>query len=329
MPIKQQTHIDKALTNMSLQYIQDPSVYISDIVFPRIPVQQQTGLYFEYLRDDWFRDEAKERAIGTKSVGTDYELSQRSYHTKRYAIHKDIFDEERVNSDTPLAPDRDAVAFIWDKIRLNKENNWAREFFGTGIWQTDFTGIASGTPGANQVIQWDNYASSDPIGDIADAATAMQAVTAKRPNTLVLSRRVYDKLRQHPDILDRIKYTQRGVVTTELLAALFDIDRILVANAVQNTARRGEEIEMDFIMPDGALLLYVAPNPGLRTASAGYTFTWTGLMGANALGGRIIRLPMPQLGLGTERIEGECAYQHQAIAADLGIFYSNIVSPAT
>ena len=75
------------------------------------------------------------------------------------------------------------------------------------------------------------------------------------------------------------------------------------------------------------LLCYTTNAPRLKTATAGYTFVWTGLMGSNALGGRINRFSMPHLGIGTERIECELAYDMKVIAADMGTFIENAVKP--
>jgi hypothetical protein len=46
---------------------------------------------------------------------------------------------------------------------------------------------------------------------------------------------VASKLRQHPKIIDRIKYTGRDVPTPELLALLFGVRQVLVGDAVQAT----------------------------------------------------------------------------------------------
>jgi hypothetical protein len=320
-------HIDKALTQMSVKYMQDPSNFIADQVFPQVGVMKQSDRYFMYEKEDWFRDDAKERALGTESAGGDYDVDNTpTYFCKKYAYHKDVFEEDRVNSDDPLTPDEDAVDFVVDKIKLNKENNWANKYFKAGVWAQDLSGAS--TASAGHPVFWDNYSTSDPIKDIADMATNMSQLTGKRPNTLTIGRRVYDALRQHPDILDRIKFTQKGVITLDLLATLFDVERILVANAIQNVAAKGQAADMKFILGNNALLTYAPPAPKLKTASAGYTFVWKGLMGANALGGRINRFAMPALGIGTERIECELAYDMKVVAADLGAFISGAVSAA-
>lgn len=326
MPDRSDLHIDKALTNMSVQYLQDESNFIAGQVFPMVPVQKQSDRYFVYKKEDWFRDDAQERAPGTESAGGDYDIDNTpTYFCRKYAFHKDVFEEDRANADDPLTPDEDAVAFVTDKILLNKENNWARTFFKTGVWGTDLQGAA--TAAAGKVVYWDDYANSSPIEDITAASTAQAEVTGKRPNTIVMGRRAYDALKNHPDFLDRVKYTQKGVVTTDLIAQMFDVDRVLVANAIQNTAKKGQQAAMSFILGNHVLLCYTTNAPRLKTATAGYTFVWTGLMGSNALGGRINRFSMPHLGIGTERIECELAYDMKVIAADMGTFIENAVKP--
>ena len=320
-------HIDKALTQVSVQYLQDEDNFIAGKVFPMVPVQKQSDRYFKYLKEDWFRDDAQERAPGTESAGGDYEIDNTpTYFCKKYAFHKDVTEEDRANADDPLTPDEDAVQFVSDKILLNKENNWARKFFTDGVWGTDYTGAAAASQTTGTIVYWNDYTNSTPIEDITKMATAQSEVTGKRPNTLVLGRKAYDALKNHPDFLDRVKYTQKGVVTTDLIAQLFDVERVLVANAIQNTAKKGQTASMSFILGNHVLLCYTTNAPKIKTATAGYTFVWTGLMGSNALGGRINRFSMPMLGIGTERIECEMAYDMKVVAADMGTFIKNAVS---
>ena len=302
MPNGTDIHIDKALTIISVKYMQDTANFVADQVIPNVNVQKQSDRYFVYKKEDWFRDDAQERAMGTESAGGDYDIDNTpTYFCKKYAFHKDVFEEDRANSDNPLTPDEDATEFVTDKILLNKENNFVRNFFKAGIWGQDLEGAAEAAD--KKVVFWDDYANSVPIGDISKIATNMSEITGKRPNVLTFGRRVYDALKQHPDFLDRIKFTQKGVVTTDLIAELLDVEKVLVADAIQNIAPKGQEANMKFILGDHALLTYTTNTPKLKTATAGYTFVWTGLMGSNALGGRINRFSMPHLGIGTERIE--------------------------
>jgi len=325
MPTRQQSHIDKALTQISVGFFQDASAYIANQVFPAIPVVKQSDRYFAYKKEDWFRDDADERALGEESAGGDYDIDNTpTYFCRKYAYHKDVFEEDRTNVDDPLTPDQDAVDFVTDKLLLRREVQWAATYFKTGVWGADWTGGASANNSTKVVKYWDDI-TSDPVGDIKGRCTDIQEATGKRPNTLVIGQRVFDALSEHPDVLDRIKYTETGVVTISLLASLFNVERVLIAGAIKNSAAKGQTATMEFIFGKNALLCYVEKRPGLKKASAGYIFTWTGLLGSNSFGARISRIPIPLRGEGAERIEGEQAFDMKVVAADLGLFFSGVV----
>lgn len=323
MPKMQDAHIDRALTNMSVAYMQDASNYIADKIFPIIPVKRQSDVYYIYNTGDFLRDEAQDRGAIAESAGGDYDLSTGLYHCKKTAFHKDVSPEERINYDEPLDADKDAQIFVSQKMLIRREMEWATKFFKTGVWTREMSGVAA-APGATEYIFW-NLETSSPINDIAAEVVRMASLTGFKPNTLVLSPYVFNALKNHFDVLDRVKYTETGIVTTALLASLFEVERVFVAWSVVNSAAKGAADSISFIMGKNALLCYSNPNPSLRTPSAGYIFSWTGLEGAGAYGNRIVRIPMDLLGLGVERIEGEIAFDARKIGDDLGVFFKDIV----
>ncbi len=321
MPDYTQTHIDRALTNISVAYFQTQS-FIADKIFPIVPVQRQSDLFFKYKIGDFLRDEAKVRGRIAESAGGDYEVETDSYHAFKYAFHKDVAPEDRVNAENPLNVDIDSTYYVSQKMAIRREAEFADKYFKAGVWGTEYTGGAT-TAGTTKAY-W-NLDTSDPITDITDAAIVMEEKTGFKPNTLVLSPYVFNKLKSHFDILDRIKYTEKGIVTTALLASLFEVDNVYVARSVVNKGIKQGTDDIGFIAGKNALLCYSAPRPGLRTASAGYIFAWTGLDGSGAFGNRIVRIPMDLLGLGVERIEGEMAFDMKVVAPDLGVFFNGIV----
>lgn len=324
MPKMQDAHIDRAMTNISVAYLQDASAFIADKVFPIVPVRRQSDVFYVYNKGDFMRDEAQVRGAGTESAGGDYGVAASDpYHCRKHAFHYDVTEEERANYDEPLNADTDATEFVSQKMLIRREMEWASKFFKTGVWGTEITG-ADSNPSSGQAIKW-NLATSNPILDITNAAVQMASETGYRPNTLVLSPFAFNALKNHEDILDRIKYTQKGIVTTDLLATLFEVQHVYVAWSVVNSAAKGATDSVSFIMGKHALLCYANPSPALRKPSAGYIFAWTGLEGAGAYGNRIVRLPMDVLGLGTERIEGEIAFDAKKICGDLGVFFKDIV----
>lgn len=325
MPTMQNAHIDRAMTNVSVAYLQDAKAFIADKVFPIIPVKRQSDVYYQYSKADFMRDEAQVRGAATESAGGDYGVeAQTPYYCKKHAFHKDITEEERANYDEPLDADKDATNFVSQKMLIRREMEWASKFFKAGVWGSEIAGVDSGA-GVGSTLQWDQP-TSNPIKDITDAAVKMASETGYKPNTLVLSPYAFYALKNHEDILDRIKYTQKGIVTEDLLAQLFEVDRVFVAWSVVNSAKKGADASVDFIYGKGALLCYSTPTPALRTPTAGYIMSWTGLEGAGAYGNRIVRLPMDQLGLGTERIEGEMAFDAKLICKDMGVFFKDIVA---
>lgn len=330
-PTRGMVHIDQALTNISVAYIQGAENFVADKVFPIVPVQKQSDRYFVYLKEDWLRDEALERAPGTESAGGMYAIDNTpTYFCRKFAFHRDVTEEDRVNQDAPLNVDMDSAEFVTQKMLLRREAVWAANYFTPGGaagartsgWATTRSGVAA-TPTGPQFLRW-NVVGSRPIEDVATGRTAIASVTGYRPNVLVLGAHTYEALRNNASILERILYTQRGIVTPDLLAALFDVEKVVVGWAVRTTSPKGAAVgATSFLLGNHAFLGYAPPRPSLKTPSAGYIFGWTGLLGAGAYGNRILRIPMPTLGMGTERIEGEMAFDSRIVASDMGVLFAD------
>jgi hypothetical protein len=149
------------------------------------------------------------------------------------------------------------------------------------------------------------------------------------PNLLLVSWNVYQALRKHPLVIDRIKYTNpayAGTVTPQLLAEAFDCGRVVISRAVYNTANENIAASMSFIAGKSALLVHTPSSPGLMIPAAGYTFGWSGFTGLNNLGVRVAQIPMNWLGLGTIRNEAEMAFDMQVVGSDLGYFFNAITT---
>lgn len=316
-------HVDAILTNISIGYLQNQDNFIADKVFPVIPVDKKSDKYFVYNKNDWFRDEAQRRADATESAGGGFNLSTDTYSADVFAFHKDVGDQLLANADAPLNPLREAAEFVTRRLMLRRELQFVSDFFKTGVWATDVTGV-SGTPGSGETKQWSDYTASDPIDDIEEAKSDILGATGMEANTLVLGYETFRTLKNHPDLVDRIKYTSSQTITTDMLAAMFDIPRVLVAKAVQATNKEGVAQAYDFAFGKKAALYHVAPNPGLLTPSAGYTFSWTGVSGG--LGQVIGTSQFRMESLKADRVEAEMAFDNKVTGADLGYFWETIVA---
>lgn len=331
-PSVSDVHVAAALTNVATAYFQDESYYVADKVFPIVPVQHQTDKYFRWSKADLYRDEAQQRADATESAGTGMNLDTASYSASVWALHKDIGTQIRANADPSVNIDVVTTRMLMQKMLIRRDRFFATTYLKTGLWGTDITGTAAataGAPGSSTPPYWDDDANSDPFTDLAIGQTAVLTNTGYMPNTLLLGWPVYQALKKHPLVIDRIKYTNpafAGTVNEALLAQAFDIDRVLVSKAVYNTAGENVTFSGSLIAGKNALLCYSAPAPGLMVPTAGYTFAWTGFTGLNSLGIRVSQIPMNWLGLGTIRDECEMAFDMQAVGVDLGYYFSGITA---
>jgi hypothetical protein len=322
-------HISTALTNVSVGWAQAATNFVAEVFAPIIPVQKQYNSYFVYDQGDWMRSDAEDRAPGTESAGGGYRISSSAYQCDRKAIHKDIDDPTRANADPAINPDIEATEYVTEQIVRAKEIDFTSTFFTTLTWTGasstgDMTGFAAaGGSTAAGFLQWNDPASM-PIEDVQGEVVAIAQRIGRKPNKLLIGPQVFYWLQSHPDIQDRIKHTQRGVVTEDLLASLFGLDEVKVGWATYNTGYEEGADSFSFHYGKNALLAYVNPTPGLRQPTAMLTFVWTGQTGVPARGVRIKRFRLERNE--SDRIEGETWFDHKVISSAAGAFFSGAVA---
>lgn len=326
-PTQSDVHINRPLSSILVAYMQDDTKAISKSAFPVVGVQYKTDTYYKWDRGDFFRISAAERAPGTESEGGGFTVSTDTYDCKEYAIHKDIEDPVRDNADEQLNLDEAATRYIAQQLTLKREKVFNTTFIKTGIWTgsstgSDLTGVA-GAPGAGQFKQWDQ-SSSTPIEDLRNQIVAMEEKTGYRPNKLVLGPHVWKKLEDHAELIDRVKYTQKGVATKDLIASLLGLDDILVGSLIENTGKEGQTDAYSFIHGKSALLLYAPATPSLMEPSAGYIFAWTKRYGNGAEGQRVKKFRMEEIE--SDRIEGQMNFAMKQVCADLGCYFTAAVA---
>jgi hypothetical protein len=323
-PTQSDLHVNVPLTNVSIAYMQSANTYIADKVFPKVSVRKQSDLYWKYSKSDWRRTDVARRAPGTESPGVGWNFDTDSYFAHVYAVHKDVDDQLRANADSNFNLDRDATEFVTNQLLLKRDLDWNGTYFKSGVWNTDLAG-------GDDFGQWSD-AGSDPIGDVAQYVVDFRRETGFAPNIMILGAEVMKALKQHPDIIDRIKYTQRGIVTEDLIATLFGVEQLYTSYATVSTGpqipdARSQDAaaSYDFITnAKSALLLYAPSTPSVMTPSAGYTFTWSGYLGGNSQGVRVKRFRMENIA--SDRIEAEATYDMKVVCPDLGIYLDSVVA---
>lgn len=322
-PTASAVHTNTPLTNLSVgHWGANAGKYAAFRLFPAVGVMKQSDKYYTYTKADLLRSQAARRGAGAPIEIGGYGVSDDSYFCDRWALGRDIDDPTRNNADPQFDLDGEAVEFLTDQIALACESQWIEEFFTTSVWGvTDQTGVAT-NPGANQFLQFNDMAST-PIEVFRSRITAIESGTGRRPNKLGLGARVWAALADHPDLLDRIKYTERGVVGPDLLAALLELDEVVVLRSVENSAADGATASYDYTAGKHALMLYSTPNPGIRSVTAGLSFVWTA--GGHPLqGARIKRYRIEERE--SDRVEAEKYVDFKAVSTDLGAFMSAAVA---
>lgn len=315
-------HVNYALTNILVGYVQSLDSFVAPIVFPTIPVQQKSNFYWVYSKEDFLRDEAKVRAAGTESAGGGFGLTTQSYNCIVEAYHKDLADMILANADSALNLETAAARFVGAKLAIRRERRWVASFFVPGVWGTDMVGVVA-APAAGQFIQWDQAAST-PLADIEVGKLAMMGTTGYAPNTLVLGPQVFSKLKDNAKIRDQFKYTSADSIDLAMMAQFFGLKRIVVANGVYTSTAEGAAVQTTgFIAGKNALLCYTPDAPSVLEPAAGYTFSWSGYTGS-VDGYALSRFRMPELRV--DRLEGEIAYDMRVIAPAMGYFLGGVVA---
>lgn len=316
-------HVDVPLSNISIAYMQSETDFIAAQVFPVVPVDKQSDVYFRFAKETFFRNRSRKWVPGTlmPQGGFDVDSSPKyscDFNAFEYPLRWDILQ----NADAVLEFERASTEFVTRVLLLGREIDFATNYFAPGIWGNEYTGVAA-TPGANQFIYWSDYANSDPIADVKKARLAIRQNTGFRPNTFVVSEEVFEVLADHPVIKELYKYTQAGVLTKEMIARALRVDNLVVAGAVQITSPEGAVSETyDWIYGKHAWLGYVNPRPSRLMPSAGYIFAWKGMTQGFEIG--VERIPDRRTK--ADYIQGITCYDMKVVGADLGAFFNGAVA---
>lgn len=315
-----QFRIDTFLTNFSMQFRQDRTNFVATAAATPVPVMHESDKYAVYPRGYFWRDEAEVRPLGGRPVQVGYKVDSDTYLAEEWALEHTIDDRQRANVADPFDLDVNAVRLLEQKMLIREDRIWAAKFFKAGVWANDYQGGQHFTPF--------NDAASSPVEIIDGYKTTFAQRTGFMPNTMVLGANVAPVLRSNPDIVDRIKYTQVGAASPQLLASLFEVDTVRVARSVYNAAAEGADDDFEFIVdPNGMWIGYIEPTPMMDAPTAIARFGWTGLLGgaANQAGGVVVRGRDDRAR--TDWIQNSNAFDYKLVSEDLGIFLQYANSP--
>lgn len=313
-PVVQSLYADPILSQFSVAWNNDQG-FISETIFPEVQVTTKTGLYFQYDRQSQ-RQTNDVRAPGTRAQVVRFGYTQVPYGPLLdHSLDAPIEWEVEQTAVAPLDPAFDATNLLTSKISLNKEMDAYNQCTNTAVITQNVT--VSGTS------RWDDYANSDPIADLRLAINTVKKSTGKPTTdlTLVMGWEAFDTLKNHPQFVEKIKYTGLGVLTTKLLVEIFDVKQVIVANAQVDTANPGQTDVMGYIWGKNAWVFYLADKPALRQPSFGYTLR----MYNKQYNGRTI-MRWTEQAEETDYLRCKDFYQQFITAAGAGYYLATVVN---
>lgn len=320
-----------ALSNMALSYYQSAANYFAKAIFPVCPVEQSSDNYYVFDKEDLLRDNWKRKPAYGK-----VDPAVVSEHTETYNCKVDQMimgidqirqtDLQRRQGPTTRDPKIQRTKTIAEQANIHQDIMFAENYFKPGIWGNELTGVDNTSPSTGQFIKFSNN-NSDPIAFIDEQKTTIHESTGRTPNRLALGVHVFNALKKHPAILERVKFggstPNPATVNENVLAQLFGVEKLVVLKSIMNKAPMGANANMGYIGdPDSFLLAYATNSPSVEEPSAGYIFTWD-MLGNNQILPILNYLGEP--GTHSEYVEGLMASDIRKTADDLAIFFAEAV----
>ena len=319
-----------ALSNMALSYYQDDRNYFAKSIFPTCKVPLSSDSYYIFDKEDLLRDNWQRKPEYGSVVPTVLSEHTDDYHCKVDQMIMGISkirqtDLMRRGLPATANPRIQRAKAIATQANIHQDATFAKRFMKQGAWTNQKQGVDT-TPGAGQFYKFSN-GNSDPIAFIDARKTAIHQATGRTPNRLVLGVNVFNALKLHAGILERVKYggstANPASVTENVLAQLFGVQELHVLKSIMNKGEFGADANMQYIGdPNAMLLAYATDAPSTEEPSAGYIFTWDMLGDGSILPIQVYDGPQASH---SEFVEGLMATDMRKTADDLAEFYYDVV----
>jgi hypothetical protein len=263
-------HVDRHLTNIAINY--SSQNFIAGTIAPVVPVNKQSDSYPIFSRHEAFAIEDTVRAPGTEAKKITRSVSSAKYDASNYALGRDITIEDEANMDEAYRTELGigATTYLVDKLMLD--------------WERRVTNIAVTTASVGSVFvpnsAWGggNSNAGDPIIQTFQLIEHVQGTTGQRPNSLWFGWRAWNAFRRNYHARNFVNGVANGggIVRREQIASLFEVDRIIVSDAMYHTVNEAHVNSLPLANAmENQLIAYFAPNaPSRESPSWFYSFRW-------------------------------------------------------
>jgi hypothetical protein len=276
-----------ALQNVSIMYRN--ATYIADSIFPLINGLNYQTKVLKYSKQPWFAlGEDLYRAEGTVAKRIDMKLETQNLDPREIAaagrVTDELFFASNQPGNLPVQPITDTILLISDKIDRFREKLVADTIFGASdkygaiSWGGATSGGSNPSGGAGFWAKTDT--TNTFITDILTAKKAIQAKTGLLPNCLMIDYGTFTALQNSQVLLDRIRYTQSGIVTEQLIAAMLQLDSVIVGKAIYTSDKENKAGSIttttnvwEKTAGQGSAFLFYRPSAaGMKQVSPGYQY---------------------------------------------------------
>lgn len=329
--------LNVALSNFAKDYRDQK--FIGDLFCPRVPVTRQSFQYVVWTQDDFRVPASTLRAPGDQPNSIRNNYGTDTYFCRAHGLQGDIpFETEAYGLGLGFSTRQRLTQSLTRRLNLSREAEIAATALSTANFPNGVT-LAGGA-------MWDSYitnpeddttasVTSHPIDDVETAKEALRQVgIADEEMVLALSSPVVRVLVNHPDIVERFKYTNTlGVIDVDKLSSVFGV-KCVRAGAVQISQNNTKT----WVWGNNAFLGYAQPAPSMQDLSCMKTFSWTGegdggaqtgLVAPGADGWAVLEWLDAQLSKKTWWQSAEWYYDTKVVAQETGYPLLNVVTGDT
>lgn len=305
-------HVSQPLSNVAVGY--KNALHIWNQVMPLVPVDKESDLFYTFGRE-FLRHHGKIRANGGEAQRvTSYSASTTAYTCKEHSYKDIVTDRDADIADPVIDPEVRTTNSLTASVDLDIEADVAD------------TVQASANYGANTSSPTDKWDTTDPDGtpveDVDLALSTVGKIVGVKPNVMVIGKLVFDQLRRHPDLLEMFKYTSKGILNTPELAQAFNVEKLLVGEAIHVTSKPGQAtITTDYLWGKNAALIYVPGAAAIDEPAWGYVFMH------KLFGGLTAKVKKwREEGLAGDMIEASRSYDPKVTGQLAGYLYTDVIA---
>lgn len=266
------TTIPRQDLNAALVELPPKHTYVAGMIMPTLEVPTISGNMGVIPRGAYLsRQNVNRKSDGTYNRSK-WKFEDIAYATKEYG-HEESLDNRKANAYRSYADFERARAIRVREIMLRE-----REFRVKELLLNLTTFPLSGNTGLSVTTKWDNAAAT-PIDDVKTGQRLRRVSSGLVLDVLRISWQTWTDLSNCPQILDRLKYTSapEGRIDTGILASAMGLRKIIVSNAMYNTADEGQTEVLDDIWgAQYANLMALADTEDPEEPCVGRTFCWKG-----------------------------------------------------